>query len=244
MIYIIILIEKIIILFGFKLRIKGRNIKNKIIFKHSEHLVDHHFNLYSTKDHPCINTFKQALGKLNTIPALIVETGSSAWGTNSTILFDNYINNFGGTLETVDVRLEPCINLLNKCSQDTIINIQDSVIFLREWSFKNKDRKIDLLYLDSCDIDWISPNDSMLHCLKEFLVCSQHLQSGSLLLIDDTPINSNIMKKTNPNNLKYFEEFYIKNGFYPGKGSLILSYLNSSHRGKLIEHEYQLLWQF
>lgn len=228
------------------LSIKGMNTQgtniNRKKYEETEILELNHFTELNALEHPCRHTMVSALKRLNKKEALILETGSSAWGTNSSLLFDSYINSFGGTFETVDLRIQPLINLRKKCTPKTILHCDDSVIFLKKWSLKNPNRKIDLLYLDSWDVDWSNPNASAIHGLAEFLAVSNHLVKGSLLLIDDTPRDENNFlipwEKNNYINYKY------KNGFYPGKGSLVKLFLQSLSRGQEIDHKYQLLWEF
>lgn len=205
-------------------------------------LLSKHFEEIANLDHPCRLTLGEALKKLNKKPAVIVETGSSAWGTNSSVLFDSYVNSFGGSFETVDLRIQPLVNLKTKCSPHTLLYCDDSVSFLKKWSLRNPNQKIDLLYLDSWDVDWKNPDVSGIHGLSEFLAVSNHLKTGSLLLIDDTPKDekSFLVDWEKPSFLNY----YSNHGFYPGKGALVKQLLLSLGRGHEICHGYQLLWEF
>lgn len=212
-------------------------------FENVSDLVGSHFAKYSNIDHACRGTLSQALEKLSNKPAVILETGSSAWGTNSSLLFDGYINSFGGQFESVDLRIEPLINLRNLCASNTTLHCDDSVSWLNKWSANNKGVKIDLLYLDSWDVDWISPAPSGLHGLAEFLAVSEHLKSGSLLLIDDTPMDESFFIAQDLYK-KSFADYFAKKGFYPGKGSLVKQLLLSLDRGRELDHQYQLLWEF
>ena len=45
--------------------------------------------------------------------------------------------------------------------------------------------RIDLLYLDSLDLDWANPHESALHHLKELCAASTMLREGSLVFVDD-----------------------------------------------------------
>ena len=128
------------------------------------------------------------------------------------------------------------------------MSCDDSVSFLKKWSAVNVNVKIDLLYLDSWDLDLYNSVPSALHGLAEFLAVSNNLQSGSLLLIDDTPHDLVYFKKVlgedRDNELKAVEDYYNHNGFYPGKGTLVKELLKSTGRGEELMHEYQLLWRF
>ncbi len=224
------------------LSVVGTN-KSIIKFDDTAQLIFYHFEKNSTPTHICKNTLHEALNKLSGKSALIIETGSSAWGTNSSLLFDGYVRNFGGSFETVDLRVEPLLKLQDQCSPNTQLHCNDSVNFLKQWTSKNKGVKIDLLYLDSWDVEWSNPNPSGLHGLAEFLSISNHMQKGSLLLIDDTPKNENFFNGSEEDRAAFLE-YFDRNGFYPGKGSLVKQLLLSLGRGREIAHEYQLLWEF
>lgn len=218
--------------------------KSPKIFKNIDDLVQFHFSTNSDESHLCRPTLNYTIEKLGGTAACIIETGSSAWGANSSLLFDSYVENYGGVFETVDIRINPSLFLKRKCCAKTFLHCDDSVSFLKKWSAKNKDTKIDLLYLDSWDMDWHDPAPSALHGLAEFLAISDNLKNGSLLLIDDTPKNALWLNKINPTYAEVAEKYFQKNGFFPGKGVLVKQLLQSMGRGKLLMHEYQLLWQF
>ena len=226
-----------------KWRISGSR-TTELKFKNVESLLDHHFSNYSEASHTCRETLTAALMALNCRPACIIETGSSAWGTNSSLLFDSYVSSFGGRFETVDIRMSPSFKLYKQCCSNSIFFCDDSITFLKKWSKNNPDKKIDLLYLDSWDVNWYEPNRSSLHGLGEFLAISRNLKTGSLLLVDDTPLDALQLKNVQPELVEPFEEYFQRNCFYPGKGSLIKQLLKSVGRGHEISHKYQLLWQF
>lgn len=173
--------------------------------------------------------------------AIILETGPSAWGTNSSLLFDSYVNSFGGSFESVDIRLQPSIVLRVQCSSNSSFYCNDSVSFLNQWSKNN--HQVDLVYLDSWDVDWDNPIPSAMHGLSEYLAIAPSLLPGSLLLVDDTPFDDQVTKSVQPNHIEPFMRFYGMFGFYPGKGAFVKQHLESIGRGKQIEHSYQLLWQ-
>ena len=212
-------------------------------FTNVDSLIESHFQKNSSPNHICRPTLNKALEMLGTKPSVIVETGSSAWGSNSSLLFDSYVQNFGGKFESVDIRIEPSITLSEKVSNRTILHCDDSVNFLSKWKGRNGVDKIDLLYLDSWDVNWSDPNPSGLHGLAEFLAASSSLQSGSILLVDDTPLDE-VNFVSAQSDLFSFTEFKKKNGFFPGKGSLIKEVLKSLGRGREVMHKYQLLWLF
>ena len=202
-------------------------------------LVTEHFHTYSDPNHPCYPTLLMALDALHKNSAVIVETGSSAWGTNSTLLFDAYCNSFGGHCYSVDIRLDPMLQLRKLVSNHTSLYCDDSVSFLNTLTVPNN--KIDLLYLDSWDVDWTDPLPSAMHGLNEYLTAIENLQSGSLVLIDDTPVDLDTIRSVQPHAIEQFRNFQERFGFAPGKGSLVKKLIESTGRGTILAHQYQLL---
>jgi len=205
-------------------------------------LVDEHFESNGIVSHPCRKTLTIALSMLKSEPAKILETGSSAWGTNSSVLFDSYVNSFGGNLYTCDIRVEPMFTLSKLCSSKSIFYCQNSIIFLKQ--FLEMNTILDLVYLDSWDVDWADPIPSAIHGFNEFFTILPTLKKGSLLLIDDTPLNLEILSAASPTTINDVVKFKLSYGFMPGKGALIKNFLEKNKLGELVSHEYQLLWRF
>lgn len=203
--------------------------------------VDAHFSDQAAQHHPSRNTLSLALDILAGKPANILETGSSAWGTNSSLLFDSYVNSFGGQFCTVDIRIMPTISLRKRCTNKTRLFCSDSVSFLK--SYKEIAPPPNLVYLDSWDVDWDAPLASAIHGLNEFLSILPVMPSGSILLIVDTPRDAEVLSKVNFHAVKNFEKFFHEYGLPPGKGALVKNYLISRGIGKEIAHDYQLMWQ-
>ena len=225
----------------FREGIKGR--ADREIFNSIDHLVDSHFTSYSASDHPCKHTLKTALQLLNKKPAVILETGSSAWGTNSSLLFDSYVNSFGGSFLSVDIRSEPMFTLGALCTKNSEFYCDDSVSFLTKYALHHP--VFNLVYLDSWDVDWEKPIASAIHGMNEFLTLLPLLiKNKALLLVDDTPFNSGVMMKVAPRYIVDFEKFTQLYGFTPGKGGLIKNFLVKNGIGTEVMHDYQLLWQF
>ena len=152
-------------------------------FMSTEDTLRDHFENYTDFNHPCKQTLTKAINQLVDKPANIVETGSSAWGSNSSMLFDSYVNSFGGNFFSVDIRLNPMVNLLGICTNKS-------------------------------------------HFYR-----------------DDSPKNGQAMEKVCPEYSIHFNNFYSTYGFFPGKGALVLNYLNKFATGKLIAHDYQIVWR-
>lgn len=206
-----------------------------------EEVLTTHFKTYTNKEHPCRDTLSLALVLLDERPARIVETGTSAWGANSSMLFDLYISNFGGSFNSVDNRIEPAINLSKKCSNLSNFWCDDSANWLSNLVDKSFG-ELNLVYLDSWDVDPKEPIPSALHGLNEFLTLLPLLKKGCLVLIDDTPINKEHAFRVQGDNwANQWVESKKKYGFPPGKGSLIKQYIESNSLGEIIEHKYQLL---
>jgi len=181
------------------------------------------------------NTFEELEKKENKYYT-IVETGCSAHGTKSTLLFDKFINYYDGELYSVDINLDRVRDTQQLVSGKTQVVCSDSVLFLN--NFK---KKIDLAYLDSFDVDWNNQKLSKDHHLEEFKQISDLFKINSLLLIDDTPKNYLWidLKKTNKNYQKIIN--IIKGSKFNGKGAYIYPYLIDNW--SLIQHQYQMLWK-
>ena len=124
----------------------------------------------------------------------IVETGCARAEDNwrgdgqSTILFDRFVNHWDGSVLTVDINAEACSRLRARVSSKVSVTCLDSVAFLRELA-RHEQLKIDLLYLDSFDLDWQHPHPSALHHLHELCAIMPRLGRGSLVVVDDSPRN-------------------------------------------------------
>ena len=225
-----------------KIRFKGVHERDK--YDSLSQLITDHFRFSSDEAHPCRNTLALALERLEHRAATIIETGSSAWGTNSSLLFDSYVNSFGGEFFSIDIRMQPSVSLRSLCSSHSTFLCDDSVEFLKGYARANT--RVDLVYLDSRDVDWKDPLPSALHGFHEFLAIFPTLQASrrSLLLVDDTPFDSVAMNQVSARHLIDFEGFKDSHGFYPGKGALIKQFLVGNKIGNEIKHDYQLLWEF
>jgi len=119
---------------------------------------------------------------------LIVETGCSRTENNykgdgmSTVLFDEFVNFYDGKVISVDINKTHCDFARPLVSSKTEIFCADSVKFL--WRL-NPQTEIDLLYLDSFDINFNKPHLSMLHHIKELCAIIGRLKNGTIIAIDD-----------------------------------------------------------
>lgn len=185
------------------------------------------------------HTMKQALISLvENNPAqeyYVVETGCAAHGTKSTLLWDKFVNSFGGEVNSVDLD-EKAVNYTNSLvSKQTKVTCSDSLVYLPTLT-----RSIDFLYLDSYDVDFLNPLPSAEHHLKEFLSVKHLLHKGSVVLIDDTPVSPEWLDGGVNSSIysKFKEQF---NPRMTGKGSLVADELEIMGAKKIM-HQYQMLW--
>jgi hypothetical protein len=102
-------------------------------------LVEDHFSKAKTKEqHPNAVPVEKILGSLKGKPLHAIETGTSAWGLDSTRLFDDYIRKYGGFVNSVDIRPKAGELLLAKgpLSNGTHLHVGDSVKWLKEGMFQ------------------------------------------------------------------------------------------------------------
>jgi hypothetical protein len=126
----------------------------------------------------------------------IVETGCTRaadnWGGDgcSTVLFDKYAQYHPGShVDSVNISAEAislCSGLVSAC---TTTHVDDSVHFLAAGAGRTpgRDATIDLLYLDSFDVDFENPVPAAAHCLKEFAAAAPLLREDRLVVADDSP---------------------------------------------------------
>lgn len=195
----------------------------------------------ANSDHINYSSMRDTLALLGNQPATILETGSSAWGTNSTVLWDKYVQANGGSVWTVDIRKKPSTDLRSQVSSLTRLVCDDSVKFLRRWAHSHADTNVRLVYLDSFDVCFGKPFPAAVHCLEEYLAVKSHLRDGCLLLIDDTPGSAEWLL---PDIRSAASEFADRHGVFPGKGMLVDLLLSKDPRVTKIHHRYQALYRF
>ena len=202
-----------ILLFGHEA--SPKSVSSPYIANSLDNLVSAHFSEHASPGHVNRVGLTFALRQLGSRPALIVETGSSAWGTNSSLLFDSYIRKFGGVFLTVDIREKAASDLRPKLSEHSHAFVGDSVEFLEKIELPAQFSSISLAYLDSYDLDLENPEPAMQHGLLEFHAVHPLLAEGSILVVDDTPIEFSLF---GDQAWKHFRD----DGMVPGKGTLIL----------------------
>jgi hypothetical protein len=163
----------------------------------------------------------------------ILETGCARKEDNwfgdglSSLLFDKYIQEYGGKFITIDVSEESVNFCKSRVSNRTEVILGDSVKCLYDLNQRllTSNEKIDLLYLDSMDAPRDRPEivfQSAVHHLYEFTAISRSLKAGALVCVDDN---------------------WITNNRSEGKGMLIGNYFD--HIGKNpAKMGYQIIWKF
>lgn len=175
------------------------------------------------------HSFRLMIEHIKKIPnPVIVETGCARTENNfhgdgmSTLIFDNYINTYNGEFYSVDISPNSVNFAKSKISTKTQIHCRDSVGFLYELNntFRNQNKFVDLLYLDSFDFDKSNPHPSSVHHLKELVAIMGSLKSGTMIAVDDN-----------------FGDSFNRNG----KGMYVEEFMKAIDR-PLIHDGYQLVW--
>lgn len=189
-------------------------------------------------------TFNKLFELLNNKKNLvIVETGTSANATDSTSLFDSYAKYNNGEFITIDIEPSRSINSSLKWSKHTTPIVSDSVKYLKDWKLHHGNKKIDVVYLDSWDIDWLNPQASQNHGLDEFNCIIPHLADEAYILIDDTPESPKWLPFRNEEYNKISQSVSDEN-LMPGKGAYIPFIIKDDPRFSVILHQYQILYKY
>jgi len=177
-------------------------------------------------------TFRKIFGYLDQLsrPVCIIETGcvreKDNWAGDgqSTLLFDRYAQEKpGSVVYSVDVDLQATMRCKSLVSERVKVHTGDSVAFLSTLARQRPADLlcVDLLYLDSVDVDMYAPLPSAIHHLKELLAAYPLLSAETLVVVDDSP--SMMLGYTNGAEFKVFNGS-LKIG---GKGMLIAEYASA-----------------
>jgi hypothetical protein len=121
---------------------------------------------------------------------MVLETGclrsAGNWSGDgqSTLQFEHLIRRFGGAVISVDYS-PISIAIAHYFCPTVQFVLSDSVKFLKFLSTHASGLVVDLLYLDSMDIDPKNPLRSAQHHLRELSAAWGLLRNGSLVFIDD-----------------------------------------------------------
>jgi hypothetical protein len=184
---------------------------------------------------PRLDTFRQIFRYLDRFDRAvgIVETGcvrqKDRWPDGqSTVLFERYAAAKPGSV-VYSVDLDPnataaCKMAVNN-SDCVKVHTGDSVSFLIGLSrLRPADLpSLDLLYLDSFDVDFFNPLPSAIHHLKESLAAFSLLHSETLVVVDDSPMEMYALIQPNNRIAIVAQEPRIG-----GKGRLIAEYAQAA----------------
>lgn len=172
-------------------------------------------------------------------PLTIVETGT-ARDNGSTWLLHRLLRETGGVLHSVDINPVTCgfaweVIARVDAAEEVKVHCADAVSFLEQFP-----GTIDVLYLDSLDIDWSLPFPSMQQHLREMRAAFPKLAETSLVAFDDTPRTVEfapwwIMPATRE---------FLRAERVPGKGTLAIEWLLDADTAKIetLSHEYQAVF--
>lgn len=120
----------------------------------------------------------------------IVETGCARQPNNfagdgmSTNLFDTFVMKYSQCqFDSFDINPQSCLVARSYVRERANVRIHcmDAVRGLWEYPLQ----RIDVLYLDSFDVDFANPHPSSKHHLKELCVAMNKLSKGALIMVDD-----------------------------------------------------------
>jgi hypothetical protein len=128
---------------------------------------------------------------------LILETGCLRLPGNwkgdgqSTFMFDAYARSADGMCVSVDINFESAASARRACSSYTSVVVNDSVSFLNSLAHLSFAKQIDLLYLDSFDVDPVAPMPAAIHHIKELLAAWPIVGPGTIVCVDDFLVGEN-----------------------------------------------------
>jgi hypothetical protein len=172
-------------------------------------------------------TFRTVFKLLNGHPARIFETGCLRVPGNwegdgqSTFMFDRYVESYGGKLMSIDISPE-AVKAAQEVTWNAEVNCGDSVAFLNAHCHRYSD-PIQLLYLDSWDLDANNPLIAAHHHMNELCAAMPALDFGSIVFVDDT--------------------WRHANGKPFGKGMLIADFMDKIGAEQIAEGENQFAWR-
>jgi hypothetical protein len=131
--------------------------------------------------------FEMLSSRVELADLVFVETGclrALNWEGDgcSSILFNQFANRTKSKFISIDHDPNHCAFARRHCPGARVL-CGDSVATL--YQLHRKLKQMDLLYLDSYDVDWKKPHLSALHHLKELCAASPMLRRSSIVFIDD-----------------------------------------------------------
>ena len=209
----------------------------KLNFQNSvKDICDSHFRYWSFENHINRLGLTKGILALKAQNPVIFETGTSAYGVDSSRLFDRIASRLSGTFISVDINPQPKHSLLFQHSKRSRFFVEDSVTFIKS-RLPELVEHVDLCYLDSWDVDWSQPSMAEAHGVAEFMAVHHLLPVNSILMIDDTPKRLELIPWEYQAKAR---EYQIQTGRIPGKGSLVLSH-DFFVCYEIIHHEYNMV---
>lgn len=162
---------------------------------------------------------------------VIVETGCTRQPDNwfgdgqSSVVFNTMCEMHGGTLYSVDISADNCRFAKSLTGSRHHIYCGDSIAWLQEaeTNFEKINRGIDVLYLDSYDLDVNNWAPSALHHIYELLSVKRLLRPGSLVAVDDNLV--------------------MEDGRHVGKGTFVAQWMQGVGK-KMLHQGYQFIWEW
>jgi len=175
----------------------------------------------------------------------VVETGCARIAGNwegdgqSTVIFDKYISardqeSVCYTVDNNSTSVSECKKLVSSRVQ---ITQDDSVRYLTGLTkeLTRSGKIIDLLYLDSFDLDWIYWYPSAVHHLKELAAAMRCISEKSIVVVDDCPQNANFVPGGEN------QVLVLGAATVGGKGRVVAEYASAAG-ARLLFAEYQAGW--
>lgn len=191
-------------------------------------------------------TFAQTFEYLDRLdhPVRIVETGCTREAGNwagdggSTLLFDKYAEFHAGSIVyTVDI--DPAATALCRSLVSSRVRVHtgDSVKFLKQLADEASAElpSIDLLYLDSFDVNFNDVFPSAFHHMKELVAVAPLIRPETLVVVDDSPSTFTGFVGDG-GQLHLLQAFKVG-----GKGKLVAEYAEHIGAEKVFER-YQCAW--
>lgn len=194
-------------------------------------------------------SFRKVLRYLDEITAgrrvTIVETGCVRIPDNwehdgqSTVLFDRYLgaSAAGSRGYSVDIDARATASCRTMVGDRFDIRTGDSVLVLRTIAeeLQRDGRRIDLLYLDSHDVEWGNVVPSAVHHLKELVSIIDCVGPATLVVVDDAPRECMLY----PNDANWFQ--FLTHPQVSGKGKFVAEYARQVGATERFAH-YQAGW--
>lgn len=185
--------------------------------------------------------FRKIFEYLDTVPSdiVIVETGCARQADNwagdgqSTVLFDQYVQHRSAGSHVYSVDLDPAAVAYcqSQVSGSTTVTVADSVTYLDQLQAPH----INLLYLDSFDVDWTNWYPSSAHHLKELAAIRDQIDPTTMVVVDDCP---QLGLLTTEDGLQYNMIATLGTG---GKGRLLAEFAQAVGARLEFSH-YQSAW--